>query len=67
MLTTERGNLRQESQKGGLYFLSLFFILGCTGFSLLHGLSLVVVSRDYSVVVRVLLLKVASFVAEHRL
>ena len=47
--------------------LSLFFILGCTGFSLLHGLSLVVVSRDYSVVVRGLLLKVASFVAEHRL
>ena len=42
-----------------------FFIFGCIGSSLLRGLSLVVASGGYSVVVRGLLIVVASLVAEH--
>ena len=44
------------------------FIFGFTGSSLLHRLSLVEVSRDYSlVVVHRLLIVVPSLVVEHRL
>ena len=43
-------------------------MFGCAGFLLLHRLSLVVASRGYSLVVmRRLLLVVASLVVEHRL
>ena len=45
-----------------------FFIVGCAGSSLLHGLSLVAASGRYSLaVVPSLLIVVASLVAEHRL
>ena len=54
-----------------LFFLHVYFylfIFGCAGSSLLHGLSLVVVSRGYSLVaVCGLLTALASLVAEHGL
>ena len=44
------------------------FIFGCAGSLLLHGLSLAVVSRAYSLVAAYALLPVLAFyVAEHRL
>ena len=44
------------------------FIVGCTGYSLLQGFSVVAESGDYSlVVVPGLLIEVASLIVEHRL
>ena len=49
-------------------FLFILLTFGCAGSLLLHGLSLVVGSRGYPlVVVHGLLIAVASLVAEHRL
>ena len=49
-------------------FLIILFIFGCAGSLLLHGLSLAVVSRAYSLVAAYALLPVLAFyVAEHRL
>ena len=54
--------------KDGFLKNKLFIYLGCAGPSLLRGLSLVVVSRGYSLVVMCgLLIVVASLVVEHGL
>ena len=50
------------------FTITFFFISGCPGSSLLHGLSLVALSGSYFLLaVCRLLIAVASFVAEHRL
>ena len=49
-------------------YLSIYYIFGCVGSSLLRvGFSLVAGSGGYSVVVRGLLIEVASLVVEHEL